>query len=183
MMQFAIGEEVLVKVGGSLGRWVSARVVSHGEDGACRVTGYSGEFPSSSIRRPRRSGSTGVATKAPSRPPRKRKETRIGYGPLRLDTYRQWVKTRPCIFCSGAADDPHHYGPKGMGQTTDDTRIVPVCRKAHDALHHRRPDELCAPTAYVRNDPHHAWSIIEAHIYRWQVNLLTEWVRYEGELR
>ena len=186
---FAVGDEVEVKVGGSLGRWVPgvvAGVCGYGRAAAFTVKGFGEEnFGASRLRRPR--GKVVAATSSAARPrkPRARKDVvEIGRGPLRFPEFRKWVKTRPCIFCHMKADDPHHYGPKGTGQTTDDTRLTPVCRTAHDALHAHRVDELCAPAAYLRDSPAHDWAIVEAHIFRAQVNLVTEFLRFHnGEMR
>lgn len=176
-------------MGGSLGQWVPGVVddVQLGTGNRFRYVVMSRggqrlvDLLASQVRNPRRAAVDATVPTRQNRTVRKRKETREGgRGPLRYDNFRRWVKARPCIFCECKADDPHHYGPKGTGQTTDDTRIVPVCRKAHDALHARRPQDLCAPTAYVRDDEHHAWAVIEAHVFRWQVNLITEYLRYNG---
>lgn len=40
--------------------------------------------------------------------------------------------------------DPHHLDRSGgMGTRCDDTKIAPVCRKAHEAIGRGRPDEMC----------------------------------------
>lgn len=183
---FKVDEKVEVRIrSGQLGSWSPAMVVSVHADG-CGVrrgphydvetpNGYVlGEVAERDIRRPRRKP-------LPSAPPAKRKRKAAkplasqGRGPLRFPKFKAWVKKEPCIFCQQAADDPHHYGPKGMGQTTDDSRIVPVCRKGHDACHARRPDELCAFA--LRGV---SWLEVEAHIYRKQVDLITEYLRLNG---
>lgn len=174
-MIFAEGTEVELKVGGSLGRWVRGVVTLARQDG--KTTRYdvaldnsTAVFPavaSRDVRRPRA---------APQPPPRrapkarrpKAARPRNAREPLRYPEYKAWVKAKPCMFCPRPADDPHHYGPKGMGQTTDDTRIVPVCRRCHDALHDRR-----MPGAVVE---------LAARIYRKQIDLVTEYLREHGEL-
>ena len=188
---FSPGQDVEIEIGGSLGRWVPAQVVAV-ERECCGKSVYNVStrngrqllaLPERQLRRPRKADVGPVAT-AP-KPKRARKHVRENNGrePLRFDDYRRWVKAQPCIFCRRKADDPHHFGPKGMGQTTDDTRLTPVCRVAHDALHHRRPDELCAPLAYLRDDPEHCWAVIEAHVYEWQGTILAQYLRVYGQLR
>ncbi len=184
------GQEVEVKVGGSLGRWVAGKVIK-ATTGCCGqrqcfevLAGTQTlEVGSRELRRPRRKQVANVAA-APQRGNRKARAvgTGNGRGPLRFPKYKSWVKTKPCIFCFEKADDPHHYGPKGTGQTTDDTRLTAVCRQCHDALHHRRPDELRNPTAYLRDDPEHAWAIVEARVFSKQGEHLAEYIRIHGEL-
>ena len=182
-MIFAEGDAVELKVGGSLGRWVPGAIE--------RVTTWNGRptydvshgrgvetVGARQVRAPRRAVSPTVATR-PKRTSRKRVDN-TGRGPLRYPKYRAWVKTKPCIFCGRKAQDPHHVGSKGYGQQTDDTKIVAVCRKAHDALHHHRPDELCEPLAYLRDDPEHAWAVVEAHLGRYQAEHITEFLRFHG---
>lgn len=180
-MNFAKGDAVEVKVGTGLGRWVPGTVT--------KVTDWQGRatydvrhgrgvdtVPGRQVRSPRRVGVT-ASPRAP-RKTRKRVVDNTGRGPLRYPNYLKWVKTKPCIFCGRKADDPHHVGSKGLGQQTDDTKLVAVCRKAHDALHHRRPDELCEGMAYMRVDPEHAWAVVEAHLGRYQAEHITEFLRF-----
>jgi hypothetical protein len=176
-MIFPAGTEVEVKLGGSLGRWVPGEVVSgamHGRTARYVVTvngrtsdGVSGR----DVRRARAEAQPPPRAAPKARRP-KAARARNEREPLRFDEYRRWVKAQRCMFCALPADDPHHYGPKGMGQTTDDTRIVPVCRRCHDDLHARRLP--------VSTD---SWGQLEASIYRKQVDLLTEFLRVHGELR
>lgn len=50
--------------------------------------------------------------------------------------YLVYVREHPCCACTAPApSDPHHYGPRGMGQKTDDYRTVPLCRGCHDCFH------------------------------------------------
>lgn len=179
-MAYVPGQAVEVKVGGSLGRWASGTVV-HVDGGCCgqratyhvQVEGRAAEVSDRQLRRPRRVDAA-ISVPPPRSKPKRNDQVVIGRGPLRFPEFRRWVKTKPCIFCSRKADDPHHYGPKGTGQTTDDTRLTPVCRQAHDALHHRRLDELCGETLVAAEH----WVQMEAYIYRRQVDLLTEYLRF-----
>ena len=177
-MIFAEGDAVEVKVGGSLGRWVPGEILEASARNGYKVTIRSGTVWAKQVRSPRRSNVPTVATR-PKRTNRQRGDN-TGRGPLRYPVYRAWVKTKPCIFCGRKADDPHHVGSKGYGQQTDDTKVVAVCRKAHDALHHHRPDELCEGLAYLREDPEHAWAVVEAHLGRYQAEHITEFLRFHG---
>lgn len=197
-MPYTEGQDVEVKQGGSLGRWVPAVVMRVGHSGGAQrntylvqVGGHSFTAGERELRRPRNVQVTGraIVKKATRRKP---DVVATGRGPLRFPEYRRWVKTKPCLFCFANVVDPHHYGPKGLGQTTDDTRLTPVCRQAHDALHHRRADELCKPAAYLRcaygegglePNPEWSWAIVEAHVYRVQGDVLAEFIRIHGELR
>lgn len=50
--------------------------------------------------------------------------------------YLAHVRTRACCICAAPApSEPHHYGPRGLGQKTDDRRTVPICRCCHDRWH------------------------------------------------
>lgn len=189
MPGFAPGQEVEVKVGGSLGKWVSGLIVL-ADVGCCgRKPSYMVSVGSRNInvtnskelRAPRR-------TETIEGPRQRRRVVEVAQprnprGPLRFPKYKAWVKSKPCIFCQGSADDPHHYGPKGMAQTADDTRVVAVCRKAHDALHARRPKELCNPWVFMMEDEKHAWAAVEAHVYKMQGDHLAEYIRKHGNLR
>ena len=71
------------------------------------------------------------------------------------------VRTLPCCICSKPGpSDPHHFGPRGMGQKTDDRRTVPICRPHHDEFH---TTGRCAP--YSRAET-------EREFYRAQVAAL-----------
>jgi hypothetical protein len=182
-MAFTPGQEVEVKLGGSLGRWLPGNVIRF-DAGCCgklgeyavAVEGRTVTVEGNRVRRPRNRSDSGLRTKAPP----KAKAERSARGPLRYPKFKAWVKAKPCIFCHRKADDPHHYGRKGTGQTTDDTKIVPVCRQGHDALHHRRLDELCAPAEYLGMYDDHRWARVEALIFRTQVELVTEYLRFHG---
>lgn len=64
-------------------------------------------------------------------------------GPARSDAHLARVRAMPCCVCSAPApSDPHHFGPRGMGQKTSDFRVVPLCRAHHDEWHAKH---ACAP--------------------------------------
>lgn len=60
-------------------------------------------------------------------------------GPLpaaRAPHYLAYVRQLNCCSCGQAPRvDPHHDGPRGMGQKTDDYRTIPLCFKCHRRLH------------------------------------------------
>jgi len=56
--------------------------------------------------------------------------------PSRSRRYLDYVRGLPCCSCGHPSpSDPHHFGPRGLGQKTDDTRTVPLCRACHDTFH------------------------------------------------
>jgi hypothetical protein len=56
--------------------------------------------------------------------------------PLRSRIYLDYIRNKPCFLCnSPAPSDPHHQGYRGIGQKTDDTRTVPLCRSCHTKFH------------------------------------------------
>jgi hypothetical protein len=179
---FRPGQTVELKVGGSLGSWVPATVLKLipgccGKRSAYEVltdTGrFVGDVGEQLLRRPRR-GPAAAPVAVKKQASKKSSRPRTDREPLRYPAYLRWVKSLPCMFCARPADDPHHYGPKGMGQTTDDTRVVPVCRQAHDALHAGIHAAMCAP--WPRSD-------LNALIYQKQIDLVTSWLKTHGELR
>lgn len=59
--------------------------------------------------------------------------------PIRSALYLAFVREHPCCACQAdGPSDPHHYGPRGMGEKADDTLTVPLCRPCHDDFHQRR---------------------------------------------
>jgi len=59
--------------------------------------------------------------------------------PARAPHYLAFVRQLPCCVCgSPEPNDPHHWGPRGMGSKTDDFRTVPLCRRCHDRIHDGR---------------------------------------------
>ena len=184
---FKRGDRVEVKMGGSLGSWVPGVVTEVCQYAPMGPVAYQVKTDGGrsldgviKLRAPR------AKPGKPAAPPRDKVTVRVtsGRGPLRLPKYKAWVKLKPCIFCHRKADDPHHYGPKGMGQTTDDTRLVPVCRQAHDALHGRKATALCVPTEVVlhSNDTVAWWASVDALVYRRQGDFLAEYIRIHREL-
>lgn len=97
------------------------------------------------------------AARAPARPRTQ---------PIRSRDYLDFVRARACFSCGAdGPSDPHHYGPRGMGQKTDDLRVVPLCRKCHDHFHDTNTlPGLDRPTTTIV-------------ILRKQVDLLVEWHR------
>lgn len=75
--------------------------------------------------------------------------------------YLEHVRERPCCICGASPpSDPHHFGPRGMGQKADDRRTVPLCREHHDEWHTRGRIGLSSRVA------------TEAAFYRAQVDAL-----------
>lgn len=85
--------------------------------------------------------------------------------PTRSETFLAWVREKPCASCRmPGPSDPHHYGPRGMGQKTDDHRVVPLCRACHDHFHqHARLPYLDKQTT-------------KTFLLQRQVDLLVEWL-------
>jgi len=84
--------------------------------------------------------------------------------PIRLEGFLAFVRVRACMFCQAPGpSDPHHYGPRGLGQKTDDLRTVPLCRRCHDHFH---------AAGYVA--PFTKAETVE-RILREQVQLLVDW--------
>lgn len=49
--------------------------------------------------------------------------------------YLAFVRKRACCSCGiGGPSDPHHHGPRGVGQKADDLRCVPLCRPCHEHI-------------------------------------------------
>lgn len=78
--------------------------------------------------------------------------------------YLAFVREKPCMSCRmPGPSDPHHWGPRGLGQKTDDHRTVPLCRKCHDHFHDTgRLPYLDKPTTKV-------------FLMQRMVDLLVEW--------
>lgn len=77
-------------------------------------------------------------------------------GPARAPHYLEFVRGRACALCGRMPAVPHHSGPRGMGQKTDDYRTVPLCNSCHESVHAGRTDRhlegeiLDALVAYLR---------------------------------
>ena len=81
--------------------------------------------------------------------------------PVRSEAHLAHVRGLRCCICSKPPpSDPHHFGPRGMGQKTDDRRTSPLCRACHDAWHTMGE---CPP--YTRAET-------ERELYRAQVDAL-----------
>jgi non-ribosomal peptide synthetase component F len=58
--------------------------------------------------------------------------------PARAEHYLAFVREMTCGLCGAPAlSEPHHYGPRALGQKTDDYRTAPVCRRCHDQVQDR----------------------------------------------
>lgn len=56
--------------------------------------------------------------------------------PARADHYLAFVRELPCARCKAPPpSDPHHFGPRGVGEKCDDYRTVPLCRLCHHMAH------------------------------------------------
>jgi hypothetical protein len=56
--------------------------------------------------------------------------------PVRSRRYLAFVRSHPCCSCGALApSEAHHWGPRAVGEKTDDLRTVPLCRRCHDAWH------------------------------------------------
>lgn len=57
-------------------------------------------------------------------------------GPWRSPAYLNFVREMPCCLCGRPGySDPSHHGRHGIGQKTDDARVIPLCRQDHDHFH------------------------------------------------
>lgn len=60
----------------------------------------------------------------------------IPRGPLRSAKYLACVRQMDCTACeSPPPNEPHHHGPRGTGQKTDDYRTIPLCLECHRKQH------------------------------------------------
>lgn len=60
--------------------------------------------------------------------------------PARAPHYMAFVRQLNCCICGAPPpSEPHHFGPRGIGQKTDDYRTVPLCRRCHDQQHNDGP--------------------------------------------
>jgi hypothetical protein len=56
--------------------------------------------------------------------------------PMRSNAYLAFVRQRACMCClADGPSDAHHFGPRGMGEKTDDYRTVPLCASCHRHFH------------------------------------------------
>lgn len=173
------GDEVECKPSAGLGGWRKGRLVEWG-DGYVRVkvAGVEHEIPRSRVRAlgapsrppprpvaraaPRAepitvNASAGILSAVPKPPP-----------PIRSAAYLDFIRIRPCCSCGRhGPSDPHHFGPRGAGQKTDDYRVVPLCRTCHDRFHDKRTLPGCADVAATRE-----------FLYSTQVRLLIEFIEW-----
>jgi hypothetical protein len=58
--------------------------------------------------------------------------------------YRQWLATKPCLFCGIEPSGPPHHdreiGPCGASRKPSDTYCLPICHKCHDHIHNYSKD-------------------------------------------
>lgn len=88
--------------------------------------------------------------------------------PLRDAAYMKWVRDEHacCIRgCGAPATEAHHHGPRGMGQKTDDYRVLPMCARCHREFH---------DTGTVDGMPRDEFDAFAA---RWQAGLLFDYLR------
>ena len=84
---------------------------------------------------------------------------------FRCPVYLAYVRARPCCSCGlPGPSDPHHAGPRGVGQTADDCTAVPLCRPCH-----RHVTDKNALPGLTRE-------YSELRLLQAQVQLLSEWV-------
>jgi hypothetical protein len=58
--------------------------------------------------------------------------------PHRSPAYLAFVREHACCACGAEGpSDAHHFGPRGLGEKTDDFRTAPLCRRCHDEWHAR----------------------------------------------
>lgn len=149
------GDQVEWKEKG-LGRWQKGTLVSHdGRRAEVEVRGQVHQVTASRVRtveqeapRGRKTAPLAVMAPAAKELEKAPKERRVEAArailtsqpkprsPARSAAYMAYVRTHACCACSAAApSDPHHWGPRGIGQKTDDFRCVPLCRRCHDSWH------------------------------------------------
>lgn len=197
MTTYAKGDPVDYKAGPGLGGWrrgeyvdrveYNGRVLHLVEDGSLRFT-----VPDSKIRAPRSTASLVKARderrRRPSSPTTIPPRPLDGYDPpavpavsaptfrprarpVRSRSYLSWVATKPCASCSAPGpSDPHHFGPRGYGEKTDDLRAVPLCRRCHDAFHSSTPE---SPVGAIPPENRLATRL---RLLERQVDLLLRWI-------
>lgn len=85
---------------------------------------------------------------------------------MKAKYYLDWVRDKDCAFCfAPGPSDPHHYGPRGIGQKASDYLVVPLCRKCHDCFHSTRAID---PFDIERT---------KVELLKTQVQLLTAWIQ------
>lgn len=66
---------------------------------------------------------------------RQRRPTPRRSSRVRDRVYLLWVRSRPCISCGTHHTEAHHAGIRGLGQKSDDTSAIPLCRSCHRCWH------------------------------------------------
>ena len=52
--------------------------------------------------------------------------------PIRNPGYLQWIRTLPCSVCRTTRSvEAAHTGPRGLGQKSSDSSVIPLCAKHH----------------------------------------------------
>ncbi|HMI94651.1 MAG TPA: HNH endonuclease [Polyangiales bacterium] len=159
---YEVGQAVEARVSAtgainSLRKWRRGTVVSVGETTMTVLIGQRTHWTvmRKDVRRARDTDG-----KAPARGPK------ADRGPLRSEAYKAFVRGKPCMFCPAMPPvDPHHFGPRGTGQKTDDLRCVPACWRCHERFHDGKWEAL----GFVDR------VTTVAAIYRKQVDLLIEY--------
>lgn len=91
--------------------------------------------------------------------------------PLRDAAYMKWVRDEHacCIAgCGMPAEEAHHHGPRGMGQKTDDYRVLPLCARCHREFH---------DTGTIDGMPREDFDAFAAG---WQASLMFDYLRVHG---
>lgn len=93
--------------------------------------------------------------------------------PLRDEGFLDFVRARPCCVCaSPPPSHPHHFGPRGMGQKTDDLRVVALCPEHHEEWHRK----LALPSAGLDTEQ------CRVRFLAVQVDQLVEWIGAGAEV-
>lgn len=86
----------------------------------------------------------------------------------RSTAYLDWVREKPCAWCSSPPrSEAHHYGKRGKGTKTSDYLTVPLCRICHQRFHDSGalPDSTPAATreAFLQEQIRllHLWIVSE----------------------
>jgi hypothetical protein len=55
-----------------------------------------------------------------------------GERPLVDEAYKRFIRREPCCACGKAKrSEAAHFGPRGLGQKSDDRQALPLCHKCH----------------------------------------------------
>lgn len=74
--------------------------------------------------------------------------------PARSRRFLDHVRALPCAVCGATTrSHPHHHGPRGMSEKTDDYRCIPLCEIDHHELHAgNRPELTDERIAQIQRD-------------------------------